>query len=164
MIVARAQGAGGYGMGPCGGASWPAPQPPMSAPSLVDNGYCDNSWNSGCSGPPSSYAPYGAVSPNACVGCTPDSPPSCYACSSPIVWGVRAGALFLSRADANHEFFSYDSAVETYQLLDAREAANNFLPGVDAEIERFDLCTMRGVEGIYWGLFPSAATAYLHAT
>lgn len=80
---------------------------------------------------------------------------------SPIVWAGGAGALFLFRDDSNHEFFSYDSAIETNQYLDARDAYEDFLPGVEAHIARFNACTCTGWEGVYWGVFPGETTAYV---
>jgi hypothetical protein len=79
-------------------------------------------------------------------------------CRPPIVWGAGAGPVFLYRDDSNHEFFSYDSAIETNQYLNARNAYDDLLPGIEAHIVRFNMCTMTGIEGVYWGLFPSDAT------
>jgi hypothetical protein len=87
-----------------------------------------------------------------------------YVPPSPIVWGGRAGALLLFRNDANYNFFSYDSAAEAHQLLDARDAFEELMPGVEARIVRFDLCSRRGVEAIYWGLYPSETLAYAHGS
>jgi hypothetical protein len=86
------------------------------------------------------------------------------ACGPPVVWCGGAGSLFLFREDSNHEFFSYDSAIETNQYLDARDAFDDFLPGVEAHVARFNMCTLKGVEGVYWGVFPSVTLADVYNT
>jgi hypothetical protein len=107
------------------------------------------------------YPPYGAVSGGPCWGAANTLPPGALACS-PIVWGGGAGALVLFPDDANHEMFSYDSAIETNQVLDARDAASDLLPGVEARVTRFDTCAMAGWEALYWGLYPTDGTAYAY--
>ena len=87
-----------------------------------------------------------------------------YASASSIVWSGSAGALFLFRKNEAHKNFSYDSAIETNQLLDARNAQDLSLPGVQARLVRFNTCMMTGFEGLYWGLFPSETTAQTYAT
>ncbi len=85
-------------------------------------------------------------------------------CGPSAVWSGRAGALLMFRDNENHEFFSYDSAIETNQLLDFREAQDDFSPGAEVRIARLDCCTQAGWEGVYWGLFPADATAYAYTT
>ena len=119
------------------------------------------------------YAPArrGCVDGDTAAGYYPGCGPAPAACDlsqccalPPIIWGGRAGALFLSRDDSDHDLFSYDSAIETNQLLDASEANEDFLPGVEARLVRFNLCTMRGIEGVYWGLYPSDGMASVYST
>ncbi|HMP07308.1 MAG TPA: BBP7 family outer membrane beta-barrel protein [Lacipirellulaceae bacterium] len=125
--------------------------------------------------PPASAAEpmfYGAGHYGAVDVCTPScAPPAAVPCPCPcpcvapppVVWGGRVGALLLFRDDGDHAMFSYDSAVETYQLLDARDAVEDFAPGVEARIVRFDLCALHGFEAVYWGAYPSDGEATVYA-
>jgi hypothetical protein len=74
------------------------------------------------------------------------------------------GALFFFREEGGHDFFSYDSAIETNQLLDPRDAEYGLIPGIEARLVRFDYCAMVGWEGVYWGLFPDESLTYAYAT
>jgi hypothetical protein len=117
---------------------------------------------SGVVGPGEAPTAYGSCWSDG--GCPPSVPmPHCVAPSS-IAWGGGAGPLFLFRDDSNHEFFSYDSAIETNQYLDSRDAYDDFLPGVEAHVARFDMCTCTGWEAAYWGVFPSDVTTYVYDT
>ncbi|MEM9656970.1 MAG: hypothetical protein AAF961_01285, partial [Planctomycetota bacterium] len=98
---------------------------------------------------------YGAAIPS-CVGesCASDCASDCagdavcapaLCCAGP-VWGGRVGALLLDRNDENHRMFSYDSADESFQLLDSRDGNFDIGGGVQASVLRFDCCTQRGFE------------------
>jgi hypothetical protein len=76
-------------------------------------------------------------------------------CGPQSYWQARAGALLFFRDDANRHTFSFDSAIETNQYTNSRDANFNFLPGVEVALLRWDCCSQTGWEGIYWGLFPS---------
>lgn len=153
-----ADGAGPLTGGPYAVPSWPA-QPVAGMPTPCDE------YGQGIPPAASPCAPYD-VANNGWVEAAPGPVAAACNCASvpPVIWSVGAGALLLFRDNANHEFFSYDSAIETNQLLDARDAVDLFLPGVEARIARFDMCTMRGVEAVYWGLYPGESTAFAFAS
>jgi hypothetical protein len=119
----------------------------------------------------------GAVYPGAlpysagpCYSAAPATAPACdyyppaATCAPPACWSVRAGALLMFQDDENHHTFSYDSLIETNQLLDYKELDADLLPGVEVGVSRFDCCSMTGWEGLYWGLFPEDSTAYAYDT
>lgn len=128
------------------------PSPTFGPPGIREHGGAVDR-----SGGPVAYG--SCVGEAACACCVPRD--ECLA-PSPIVWGGAAGPLLLFRDDSNHEFFSYDSAIETNQYLDARDAYDDSLPGVEGHVARFNLCTCTGWEGVYWGVFPGDSTSYVY--
>ena len=141
----------------------PGPTPASTQAPTPAPAHYGSPWDPSCGAFPQNPMPYGGAVAQPGMGCASIAPPMNYACPSPIVWGGRAGALLLFRDDANHEFFSFDSAIETNQLLDARDAVDDFGPGVEAQIVRFNICTMRGVEALYWGVFPTEGSSSVFA-
>lgn len=85
-----------------------------------------------------------------------------YCCPPPVRWGGYAGVLMLNREDENHRFYSYDSNDESYQLLDSQDTNFDWTPGVEAHIGRYDCCSCRGCEAVYWGLYPEDGYAYAY--
>ncbi|MBX3432589.1 MAG: BBP7 family outer membrane beta-barrel protein [Pirellulales bacterium] len=136
-------------------AEWHGAAPPahdrsgMGAPS---NYGCDPSLGYGqpsCDG-------YGAM--GTCPSCP--APAICMPRTS--IWNVSAGALFLTREAQDSYAFSYDSANEDVQLVDAADADMDFSPGVEATVGWYDLCRQTGWQLNYWQLFPEAqSTQYL---
>ncbi|MCC6492083.1 MAG: BBP7 family outer membrane beta-barrel protein [Pirellulales bacterium] len=84
-------------------------------------------------------------------------------CAPPILWEAYGGALLMFRDKENHQTFSYDSALESNQYLDYRDAQEDFLPGFEVGVRRFNCCTCTGWEALYWGLFPSDQTTSVYA-
>jgi hypothetical protein len=85
-------------------------------------------------------------------------------CGPQAYWQAHAGALLFFRDDANRHTFSFDSAIETNQYTNSRDAKFNFLPGVEVGLLRWNCCCQTGWEGIYWGLFPSSQTTTTYGT
>lgn len=113
----------------------------------------------GCDQQPYGADCYGSV--NSC-----DTAAACPTmnCCPPIIWEVYGGPLLMWRDDENHYFYSYDSAIESNQYLDSREAYDEFLPGFEVGFRRFNCCTCKGWEGVYWGLFPGDDSASVYST
>ncbi|MCO6046981.1 BBP7 family outer membrane beta-barrel protein [Aeoliella sp. ICT_H6.2] len=82
--------------------------------------------------------------------------PSCDPCPTPCTrcWYASLGALFLTREPQDNYTFSYDSANEDDQYVDAANADMDFAPGVEATVGWYDCCTNVGFELTYWQLFP----------
>jgi hypothetical protein len=66
------------------------------------------------------------------------------------------GALYMTRDRQNPYAFSYDSANEEVQLVDARNANMDWSPGVEFRLTSLDLCCQTGWELVYWQLFPGS--------
>ncbi|RIK85925.1 MAG: hypothetical protein DCC67_03395 [Planctomycetota bacterium] len=116
----------------------------------------------GCAQQP--YGAYGASCSSNWGGSSPAYSGPSMTCAPPIIWEVYGGALLMFRDDENHYFYSYDSAIESNQYLDAREAYDDFLPGFEVGFRRFNACTCSGWEGLYWGLFPGDQLSAVYAT
>jgi hypothetical protein len=137
---------------PMGEPAWtpPASPPPVSGPSAYGGAaYGSAAYGSAGCGCDQTMGGYSTL-----AGCADQC------CCDTVRWGGRAGALLMGRDEANHYNFSFDSAIESNQLLDARDAYEDFLPGVEARIGRFNCCTGRGFEAVYWGLYPAESTAF----
>lgn len=123
-------------------------------------------WNSSAPCAPYGSLPAATQPCNPCVEPVPPATtylPPIDECASPYVWVGSVGALLLARDDGNHYFFSYDSAIEIFQILDSRDADFGVTAGAEARIVRFDTCTCMGIEGVYWGQFPTQESAYAYA-
>jgi len=91
------------------------------------------------------------------TGCDPCCPqPACDLCPTPCTrcWYASLGALFLTREAQNSYTFSYDSANEDQQYVNADNADMSFAPGVLGTVGWFDCCSNVGFELTYWQLFP----------
>lgn len=89
-----------------------------------------------------------------CEPCCP--PPACEPCPTPCTrcWFASLGALFITREPQDSYTFSYDSANEDDQYIDAADADMDFAPGVEATVGWYDCCTNVGFELTYWQLLP----------
>jgi len=74
-------------------------------------------------------------------------------CTSP--WFIGFGGLAMTRDNENHYLFSYDSANESLQLTNARNANFDWAGGLEVNFGRMFNCGQNAVEAVYWGLFPS---------
>lgn len=119
-----------------------------------------------------SYEPYSTYASGAnyggncaCESCDCDSC-GCDTCCSPCCpsWGVTVGGLWFTREDENHHFFSYDDALESFQLLDSQDSNFNDGFGPEIRLSHFDCCCCVGCEVVYWGLYPNDSYAYAYAT
>lgn len=108
-------------------------------------------------------ATYAAPTCETPAPCTDYCAPAMNCCPQRL-WSISGGALLFFQDNENHHTFSYDSAVETTQLLDWSEQEADFLPGFEVGVTRFDCCTMTGWEGLYWGLFPGDSSASVYDT
>jgi hypothetical protein len=139
----------------------------MPSPSIDSSSYGAPAGNGGASGgmANSIWSGYGAISNyGACDGSCGQNAGQCGAadtcaaamnCGPNAYWQIHAGALLFFRDDANRHTFSFDSAIETNQYNNSRDANFDFLPGVEVGLLRWNCCTQTGWEGLYWGLFPS---------
>ncbi|WP_425396464.1 BBP7 family outer membrane beta-barrel protein [Aeoliella sp.] len=89
-----------------------------------------------------------------CEPCCP--PPACAPCPTPCTrcWFASLGALFITREPQDSYTFSYDSANEDDQYVDAADCDMSFSPGVEASVGWYDCCTNTGFELTYWQLLP----------
>ena len=93
----------------------------------------------------------GCVDPACTVGC--DLP----TCSTPsAIWNVSTGALFLTREPQDSYTFSFDSANEANQYVDAADADMDIGFGMETVIGRYDCCCRSGWQLGYWQLFPGS--------
>ncbi|QDU59056.1 BBP7 family outer membrane beta-barrel protein [Aeoliella mucimassa] len=103
---------------------------------------------------------YDSVAPaygNACCETYPACDVPCQVtCTPPITarWIASVGAMFVTREPQDSYTFSYDSANEANQYVDAADADMEFSSGVEASIGRFDACSNYGWQVTYWQLFP----------
>ena len=87
--------------------------------------------------------------------------PACdVACAPPITtrWIISGGAMFITREPQDSYTFSYDSANEDDQYVDAADADMEFSSGIEAMIGRYDTCTNIGWQLSYWQLFAGDQT------
>jgi hypothetical protein len=73
-------------------------------------------------------------------------------------WYAGAGALLLTRNDENYYTFSYDSANESIQLTDSRDANMGYAGGVEFRLGRYFDCGQQALELVYWGVYPSVGS------
>jgi len=124
-------------------------QPPQAPPAQPSVGY-------GADPTASEYSTFGGDS----CGC--DAAGCCDTCCQPCChcWGVYVGGLWLTREDENHRNFSFDSADESYQLLDSQDSNFNEGFGPEIRIGCCNPCCCTGWEAVYWGLYPDDSFAY----
>ncbi len=81
--------------------------------------------------------------------------------SGNVVWGGSVGAIFLTRDLPNSYAFSYDSdpTREHIQLLNVRDTIDEWTPGTELRLSRFDVCSQVGWELAYWQLFTGSGSA-----
>lgn len=70
-----------------------------------------------------------------------------------VVWGGSVGFVSLVRSEQNPYYFSYGSGQEDNQLLDVRDVGDDWAPGMEVRLTRFDICKQTGWEIGYWQLF-----------
>ena len=114
--------------------------------------------NQGCNQAPA--ASYGAIDYSAYGQCNqaPAYAPSYTTYSAPSTgyWIASGGALFLTREPQDSYTFSFDSANEADQYVDAADADMDFAPGVEASIGHYDRCSNVGWQLNYWQLMPQS--------
>ena len=142
------------GCAPSSGVDWQGYLPPGSAAAPCSPGY-----DAGTDCAPD--CDYGQVNYQACPSPACDCAPLCTVPRT-VYWNASVGALFLTREPQDSYTFSYDSANEANQLVDAANADMSFSPGVEATIGRYDFCSNVGWQLSYWQLLPdSQSTQYL---
>lgn len=104
--------------------------------------------------------PYGACDIEPSYGASACAAP-CFV-PRPVYWNASAGALLLTRVAQDSYTFSYDSANENVQFVDAADADMDFSPGVEVSLGRYDFCKCVGWQATYWQLLPEEQmTQYL---
>lgn len=77
-------------------------------------------------------------------------------------WSAGAGGLIMTRDNENHYLFSYDTADESVQLLNTRDANMEWAGGFETWL-RYVGCGGLGIEAVYWGLYPGNSSSTVTA-
>ena len=81
-------------------------------------------------------------------------------CVTPNCWYGGLYGLALTRNRQEHYTFSYDTANESVQYTDAKDADTGWGGGFAAVAGRYFNCGCNAVEAVYWGWFPQDSSTF----
>jgi hypothetical protein len=91
-----------------------------------------------------------------------DCTSGCYV--GPNGWYGGLYGMVLSRDTQNHYTFSYDTANESVQHTDAKDAQLDWNGGFAAVFGHYFNCGQNAIEAVYWGWYPEEASVLTYGT